>query len=282
MKKRIFFVLTGLLPFSLAGIIGLSSYADTAFISQGRLEFDNNTPDNRADDVIFDVDDLKVLDLKINDLSNAVTELENNSDVIDQARQEGKQEGITQTMVGTAIESKVLAGETFTNSTGVGLTGSMPNHGALNWTPSSATTLTIQPGYYSGGTLDSSTAYNKGMEDADGRVNEESESYIKGKEEGLKRVNKIYLGQYRSNKKRTVDITDREGWENLESYNFFCEVRGITHGAGAEAQVEGTSVNLSPQYDKTTGEVTIPALFAYADIPDRYYFFTIYDLYLVY
>lgn len=282
MKKRFILILTGLVTFSLAGIIGISSYADTTLLSQGRVEFNNDTPDNSADDVVFDVDDLKALDLKISELSNAVTELENNSDVIEQARQEGKEEGITESMVGTAIESQVLAGESFTNSTGVGLNGSMPNHGALNWTPDAATSLTIQPGYYNGGTLDSSAAYNKGIEDADGRVNKDSESYKKGKEDGLKRVDKIFLGQFRSNQKRTVDISDRDGWENLESYNFFCEVRTLTHGPDADVITAGTSGDLSPVYDKSTGKLMIPALFSYTSIPDKYYFYAIYDLYLIY
>jgi hypothetical protein len=36
----------------------------------------------------------------------------------------------------------------------------MANNGALNWAPTSSTTQTVTPGYYSGGTLDSSAAYS--------------------------------------------------------------------------------------------------------------------------
>lgn len=71
----------------------------------------------------------------------------------------------------------MLVGKTFTNSSTVGATGTMPNHGDLNWKPASSTTQTVQPGYYSGGTLDSSAAYSKGMDDADARVNKDSASY---------------------------------------------------------------------------------------------------------
>jgi len=63
---------------------------------------------------------------------------------------------------GNAVASDVLSGKTFSNSSGIGLTGSMANRGALNWNPSSSTTYTVQPGYYSGGTLNSSGAYNAG------------------------------------------------------------------------------------------------------------------------
>ena len=64
---------------------------------------------------------------------------------------------------GTAVASEVLEGKTFSNSSSAGLTGTMPNRGALNWNPSSSTTYTIPAGYYSGGTLDSSGAYNAGV-----------------------------------------------------------------------------------------------------------------------
>ena len=43
------------------------------------------------------------------------------------------------------------------------VTGTMPNRGALNWSPSSSTSYTVPAGYYSGGTLNSSGAYNAGV-----------------------------------------------------------------------------------------------------------------------
>jgi len=64
---------------------------------------------------------------------------------------------------GNAVASNVLSGKTFSNSSGIGLTGTMANRGTLNWNPSSSTTYTVQPGYYSGGTLNSSGAYNAGV-----------------------------------------------------------------------------------------------------------------------
>ena len=61
----------------------------------------------------------------------------------------------------------------------------MVNRGQLNWNPTSSTTQAVQAGYYSGGTLNSSGAYNKGMADADARVNLDSESYKQGKKDGM-------------------------------------------------------------------------------------------------
>lgn len=57
-------------------------------------------------------------------------------------------------------------GKTFTNSSGVGLTGTMVNHGQLNWAPEGNETHQIEPGYYSGGTLDASKVYEQGKVDA--------------------------------------------------------------------------------------------------------------------
>lgn len=63
---------------------------------------------------------------------------------------------------GTATEEQVLEGYTFSNSKSVGKLGSMPNRGTLNWNPTTNTNYTIPAGYYSGGTLNSSGAYNAG------------------------------------------------------------------------------------------------------------------------
>jgi hypothetical protein len=64
--------------------------------------------------------------------------------------------------LGTASTDQVLSGSTFSSTKGTNITGTMANNGALNWAPTSSTTQTVTPGYYSGGTLDSSAAYNAG------------------------------------------------------------------------------------------------------------------------
>ena len=69
--------------------------------------------------------------------------------------------GVSATKKGNAVASNVLSGKTFTSTAGVGIEGTMPNRGALNWS-SSNTTKTVSAGYYSGGTLDSRPSYNSG------------------------------------------------------------------------------------------------------------------------
>jgi hypothetical protein len=72
--------------------------------------------------------------------------------------------------LGNATADKVLTGSTFSSSVGTNVSGTMANNGALNWTPTSSTTYSVPAGYYSGGTLDSSGAYNAGYTAGQGAV----------------------------------------------------------------------------------------------------------------
>ena len=63
---------------------------------------------------------------------------------------------------GTATAAQILTGKTaWVNGSKV--TGTMASKGALNWKPTTSTTYTVPAGYYTGGTLDSSAAYNAGV-----------------------------------------------------------------------------------------------------------------------
>ena len=67
----------------------------------------------------------------------------------------------TRTSDATATAEDILNGKTAYNN-GTLVTGTMENKGELDWAPSEATTYTIEPGYYSGGTLNTTNAYNAG------------------------------------------------------------------------------------------------------------------------
>ena len=84
---------------------------------------------------------------------------------------------------GNATVADVLEGKTFSNSSNVGLTGTMVNRGTLNWSGSN-TTYTVPAGYYSGGTLDSRPSYNAGVTAADNRANPNSTNYKTGYNNG--------------------------------------------------------------------------------------------------
>lgn len=59
-------------------------------------------------------------------------------------------EGVTQGMVGNAGKGDVLVGKTFTNSTKIGETGTMPNNGAKNASLNPGGSYTIPAGYHNG------------------------------------------------------------------------------------------------------------------------------------
>ena len=63
-----------------------------------------------------------------------------------------------------AGSAQVLEGYSFLNSAGVRRTGSIVDNGVLTWTPTGAETRAVASGFYSGGTLDSSQAYQNGYQ----------------------------------------------------------------------------------------------------------------------
>lgn len=75
-KKRIYGVCMTLLSILIISLAGAyTSYAATDFISKGRLEYTNQTPDDPSDDVIFDSKDLTVLDTAISTLDTRIATL---------------------------------------------------------------------------------------------------------------------------------------------------------------------------------------------------------------
>lgn len=67
----------------------------------------------------------------------------------------------TYTSDATATNSDILSNET-AYANGKKLTGTIANKGNLNWTATTGETKTVQPGYYTGGTLDSTGTYSAG------------------------------------------------------------------------------------------------------------------------
>ena len=88
---------------------------------------------------------------------------------------------------GDAEASQILTGKKAIVK-GIEITGTMANRGNLNWTPSTGTSYTVPSGYYSGGTLNSSGAYNTGysagVTAADNRANANSTNYKTGYNNG--------------------------------------------------------------------------------------------------
>lgn len=82
---------------------------------------------------------------------------------------------------GNAAVGEVLSGKTFANKDKDALTGTMPNQGAWTGATSGNGNVPIPAGYHNGnGYVSGAGAYNKGVSDADARVNTESASYKSG------------------------------------------------------------------------------------------------------
>ena len=76
----------------------------------------------------------------------------------------GYNAGVTATKKGTAVVADVLKDKTFTNSSGVNLTGTMANNGAWTGATTGTGNVTIPAGYHNGsGYVSGSGAYNAGV-----------------------------------------------------------------------------------------------------------------------
>lgn len=85
--------------------------------------------------------------------------------------------GVDSAKKGNASPSQVLAGVTFTSLGGINQTGIMPDRGMLNWKPSAGEVMRIPEGYYKGGLIDSSAAYDAGVKA--GLTAEKKQSFLK-------------------------------------------------------------------------------------------------------
>lgn len=122
------------------------------------LENKQTEADNLNTQLASKNEELEKKNEKIGQLENSVETLNNtigtlNTQVADLTKKQS---------TGNATESQVLSGYTFSNSNNTGLSGTMPNRGALNWSKNN-TLESLPAGYYSSGTIDSRPSYNAGM-----------------------------------------------------------------------------------------------------------------------
>ena len=118
---------------------------------------------------------------------------------------------------GTATASQILSGRTAWVN-GNKITGTMPNRGNLNWKPSNGTTYTVPAGYYSGGTLDSTSAYNNGYNSGydKGKTDGYNQGYNDGFEAGKQEMT------FDNNYHFTNALNDynMSGWVTMETFDY--------------------------------------------------------------
>ena len=131
---------------------------------------------------------------------------------------------------GNAETGDVLSGKTFSNKQSNALTGSMPNNGAWSASTSGNGSVTIPAGYHNGsGTVSGAASYNKGVSDADARVNTSSASYNSGYAKGNSvKPSNLIIG---------VAVTaKKQGFS------------GMSYAWGSGCHVNGLSVTIDPGY----------------------------------
>ena len=112
--------------------------------------------------------------------------------------------------------------------------GTMIDREELNWNPSESTSLTIEPGYYSGGTISTENAYNAGYDDG---YNTFDETRLKVLETGTFSTGNVKAG--------TNEITVNTKNNYIRSQKAKLTITGFTITSG--------SVGIYMQYEKDTG-----------------------------
>ena len=175
----------------------------------------------------------------------------------------GYNAGVSATKKGTAGAGDVLSGKTFTNSSNVGASGTMPNKGAWTGATTGSGNVAIPAGYHNGqGHVSGAGAYNKGVTDADARVNANSANYKGGYNAGVSaadgRVNADsanYKGGYNAGVSATKKGTAGAG--DVLSGKTFTNSSNV-ETSGTMANKGSTTQDATATQDDTYTYLTVP------------------------
>ena len=175
----------------------------------------------------------------------------------------GYNAGVSATKKGTAGAGDVLSGKTFTNGSSVGASGTMPNKGAWTGATTGSGNVTIPAGYHNGqGHVSGAGAYNKGVTDADARVNANSANYKGGYNAGVSaadgRVNADsanYKGGYNAGVSATKKGTAGAG--DVLSGKTFTNSSNV-ETSGTMANKGSTTQDATATQDDTYTYLTVP------------------------
>ena len=175
----------------------------------------------------------------------------------------GYNAGVSATKKGTAGAGDVLSGKTFTNGSSVGASGTMPNKGAWTGATTGSGNVAIPAGYHNGqGHVSGAGAYNKGVTDADARVNANSANYKGGYNAGVSaadgRVNADsanYKGGYNAGVSATKKGTAGAG--DVLSGKTFTNSSNV-ETSGTMANKGSTTQDATATQDDTYTYLTVP------------------------
>ena len=161
--------------------------------------------------------------------------------------------GVKATKKGTAGAAQVLTGYTFTNSSSVGISGTMKNNGAWTSNSSGSGNIKIPAGYHNGnGYVNCDGAYNAGVTAADNRANANSANYKAGYNAGYSAgYSKGYKYVYQEQNLSWIDensnstpFTFNLGLSNIVSYLVHSQTVGGDYPGRIDAQsVSGGTVS---------------------------------------
>ena len=155
---------------------------------------------------------------------------------------------------GTAVASDVLENKTFSNSSDVGIKGTMVNRGTLNWS-SSNTTYNVPAGYYSGGTIDSRPSYNAGVTAADNRANPNSTNYKTGYNNGYSAGKNAGVGE---GVDRGISVTHYSQGKNCDNASSADSTKTVNVSAGTYiAIISYNTGSYGSSYDSSKLNVTL-------------------------
>lgn len=199
-------------------------------------------------------------DATFNTISTNINTLATNK--YNAGKAEGRTEGINESKVGTAVDSDVLTGKTFTNSNDIGITGTMTNNGAWTGSTTGSGNVTIPEGYHNGnGYVSGQGAYNAGVTAADNRANTNSTNYKTGYNAGYSAgVTAGGAGKYVC-KSGTSTHTNSDGTTGWKYITINTGLSFITGFAANIVRSDDASVGAAyePGYTTSNGSVTIHA-----------------------
>lgn len=141
---------------------------------------------------------------------------------------------------GTATKNDILEDKTALVQ-GVQTVGTIVNRGNLNWNPDSNTTYTVPAGYYTGGVLNSSRAYNAGV--------------TAGKSQAYSNVSIYYVDYGKVTGSKTLSVR-LSGYNDYLKGNWYILAKGEMTGEGTKKWAK-LYINNGNRYVTASGVATV-------------------------
>ncbi|MGN1314130.1 MAG: hypothetical protein ACI4VG_03845 [Lachnospiraceae bacterium] len=307
MKKKTLIYVSIIMILILSVMRNSYSNAATAFGSKGKFIYNNNTPENEADDVIFDSADLITLDNRLMGLDSRITALAEYIEQgvrnivnalekyphIDFGREEGEEIPSFDAIVAAINQLTLIPPDTYFYEENTEGDENIVRYKKINGkyyrcsaqgsvaegTPEeeiSGKTLIAYRAAEASNITAGSAAYVEGVLHL-GNGGDNTAYYERGSTES-KVITRIKIGTGSLGNTKTFDITGYEGWETFTLDNFAWMATGAT-----VVEASGVGVNTGNSYNSQTGILSIGAAHGATIVDSRHMRgYASYDVYLIY